>query len=98
MAILLVYSTSSITSGKKVCRDPKIAAILKKKYEMQLHFDLRYVKIVPNYATKSIFHGDNVIDDVTGWPQSRLSIFMFGKGSLREQVARTMSRQYMRIS
>ena len=28
MAIYLVYSTSEITSGKKVCRDPKMAAIL----------------------------------------------------------------------
>ena len=29
MAIFLVYSTSGITSGKKVCRKLKIAAILK---------------------------------------------------------------------
>ena len=29
MAIFLVYSTSSITSGKKVCRELKMAAILK---------------------------------------------------------------------
>ena len=29
MAICLVYSTSGITSGKKVCREPKMAAILK---------------------------------------------------------------------
>ena len=29
VAILLVYSTSGITSGKKVCRDLKMAAILK---------------------------------------------------------------------
>ena len=29
MAIFLVYSTSGITSGKKVCREIKIAAILK---------------------------------------------------------------------
>ena len=29
MAIFLVYSTSGITSGKKVCRDLKMAAILK---------------------------------------------------------------------
>ena len=30
MAIFLVYSTSGITSGKKVCRELKMAAILKK--------------------------------------------------------------------
>ena len=29
MAIFLVYSTSGITSGKKVCRELKMAAILK---------------------------------------------------------------------
>ena len=29
MAIFLVYSTSSVTSGKKVCRKLKMAAILK---------------------------------------------------------------------
>ena len=56
MAIFLVYSTSGITSGKKVCRELKIAAILKiLKYWTQLPFDLRYEKIVPNYAKKSIF-------------------------------------------
>ena len=53
MAIFLVYSPSGITSGKKVCRELKMAAIL--KYETQLQFDLRYEKIVPNYAKKSIF-------------------------------------------
>ena len=56
MAIFLVYSTSGITSGKKVCRELKMAAILKiLKYQTQLQFDLRYEKIVPNYAQKSIF-------------------------------------------
>ena len=56
MAIFLVYSTSGITSGKKVCRELKMAAILKIfKYQTQLQFDLRYEKIVPNYAKKSIF-------------------------------------------
>ena len=37
MAIFLVYSTSGITSDKKVCRDLKMAAILKiLKYQIQL--------------------------------------------------------------
>ena len=73
MAIFLVYSPS----GKKVCRELKMAAILKiLKYETQLQFDLRYENIVPNYATKSIFMM-MVIDDVTGWPQSRSSIFLY---------------------
>ena len=47
-----------------------MAAILKIfKYQTQFQFHLRYEKIVPNYA-KKVFHGDNVIDDVTGWRQS----------------------------
>ena len=71
MVILLVYSTSGITSGKIVCRDLKMAAILnfKKKYFTHFQCDLRYEKTVPNY-TKSIFHGDDVIDDVARWLQS----------------------------
>ena len=56
MAIFPVYSTSGITSGKKVCRELKLAAILKiLKYLTQLQFDFRYEKIVPDYAKKSIF-------------------------------------------
>ena len=53
MAIFLVYSLSGIASGKKVCRELKMGAILKiLKYETQLQFDLRYENIVPNYAKK----------------------------------------------
>ena len=75
MAIFLVYSTSGITSAKKVCCELKIAAILKiLKYQTQLQFDLKYEKIIPNYAKKCI---DDVIDDVTGWAQSRPSIFLY---------------------
>ena len=60
----------AITFGKKKFVGLKMAAILKNlKYETQLQFDLRYEKIVPNYANK-VFYGDDVIDDVTGWPQS----------------------------
>ena len=56
MAIFLVYSTSGTTSGKKVCRELKMAAILKiLKNQTQLQFDLRYEKIIPNYAKKSFF-------------------------------------------
>ena len=56
MAIFLVYSTSGITSGKKVCRELKMAAILKIfEYQTQLQFDIGYEKIVPNYALKSVF-------------------------------------------
>ena len=53
MAIVLVDSTSSIISGKKIWRELKMAAILKiLKYLTQLQSDLRYEKIVPNFAKK----------------------------------------------
>ena len=56
MAIFLIYSTSGITSGKKVCCELKMAAILKiLNNKTQLQFDLRYDKIVPDYANNSIF-------------------------------------------
>ena len=66
----LSYSVDRITSDKKKFVSLKMAAIFKiLKYETQLQFDLRYEKILPNYANK-VFYGDDVIDDVTGWPQS----------------------------
>ena len=78
MALFLVYTTSGITFGKKVCRELKIVAILKNfKYSTQLQFDLRYEKIVPNYAKRKYIHDDDVIDDVTGWPQIRPSTFLY---------------------
>ena len=56
MAIFFIYSTSGITSGEKVCRELKMAAILKILiYETQLQSDLRYEKIVPNYVNKVFF-------------------------------------------
>ena len=67
MVIFLVYSTSGITSGERVCRELKMAVILKiLNYWTQLQFDFRYDKIVPNYVKKSFSHDDDVIDDVTG--------------------------------
>ena len=40
------------------------------KYKPQLQIDIRYEKIFPNHARKGTFHGEDVIDDVTRWPQS----------------------------
>ena len=55
-----------------------MAAILKiLKYLTQLQSDLRYEKIVPNFAKNKYFHDDDVINDITGWPQSRPSIFLY---------------------
>ena len=70
----MVYSTSGITSGIKDCHDLNLAAILKMlEFQTQLQFDLRYEKIIPNYVKK----GDDLIDDVTWWPQSQPSIFLY---------------------
>ena len=55
-----------------------MAAILKMPtYYAQVQLDTRYEKIITNYARKSIFGGDDVIDDVTGWPQSSPSVFPY---------------------
>ena len=56
VAIFLAYSTSGVTSDKKVCCKLKMAAILKIFiYQTQLQFELRYEKIIPNYAQKSFY-------------------------------------------
>ena len=56
MAIIVAYSNSGITSGKKNLRNLKMAAILKmSKYKTQLQFDISNEKIIPNYARKNIF-------------------------------------------
>ena len=53
MVIFLVYSTSGITFGKKVCCELKMAAILKiLNYQTQFQSDLRHEKIVPNDVKK----------------------------------------------
>ena len=56
MAIIVAYSNSGITSGKKILRKQKMAAVLKmSKYKTQLQFDISNEKIIPNYAKKNIF-------------------------------------------
>ena len=52
MAIFLVYSTSGITFGKKVCRAQNGGHFENFEILTQLQFDLRYEKIVANYAKK----------------------------------------------
>ena len=69
MAIFLVYSTSDITSGKKVCRELKMAAILK-IWNIKHSFNLTsHMKTSSQIMPKKYFHDDDVIDDVTGSPQ-----------------------------
>ena len=68
MAILLVYSTL----GEKSWSRPQNGGHLEMiTYQTEFQFDLRYEKIVPNNIRKSIFHGDDVMDDVRQGPQSQ---------------------------
>ena len=56
MAILLVYSASSITYVKKVCRYLKMAAILKKKRNITHSFNLTSdIKTPSQIMQKCIF-------------------------------------------
>ena len=56
VAVFVAYSTSGVTSNKKIRHELKMAAILKmSKYQTQLQFDIRNEKITPNYARKYIF-------------------------------------------
>ena len=69
VAFILVYSTSGITSRKNICRAQNGG-----------HFEnfeiLNRASIWPQIGKdrpklcKKVFYGDDVIDDVTGWPQS----------------------------
>ena len=70
MAIFLVYSTSGITSGKKSLSSSKWRLFWKFwniKHSFNLTADIKSSsQIIP----KIVFYGDDVIDDVTGWPHS----------------------------
>ena len=56
MAVFVAYSTSGVTSDKKIRREFKMVAILEmSKYQTQLQFDIRNEKIIQNYARKNIF-------------------------------------------
>ena len=70
IAIFQIYSTSAITFGKKVCRELKMAAIFKIwniKHSFNLTSDMKRSSQI---MSEKVFYGDDVIDDVTGWPQS----------------------------
>ena len=77
MAILLVYSTSGITSGKKFVASSKWRPFWKFwniKHSFNLTSDMKRSSQI---MLKKYFHDDDVIDDVTGWPQIRSSIFLY---------------------
>ena len=67
MAILLPYSTSIKTSGKKSLLRPENGGHYDFfKILTHFQFDLSDVKRLSHIMPKIIFHGDDVIDDVTG--------------------------------
>ena len=71
MAIFLVYSTSDIISGKKCVASSKWRPFWKFwniKHSFNLTSDMKRSSQI---MTKKYFYDDDVIDDVTGWPQSR---------------------------
>ena len=78
MAIFLVYSISGITSGKKSLSPAQNGGHFE-NFEI-LNTALIWPQIWkerPQLCTKNIFHDDDVIENVTGWPQSRPSIFLY---------------------
>ena len=81
MAIFLVYSTSSVTSGKKSLSGSKWRPFWKFwniKHSFNLTSDMnRSSQIMP----KIVFYGDDVIDDVKWSPQS------FSLYSIKERLA-----------
>ena len=70
MAIFLVYSSSGITSGKKVCRAQNGGHFENFQILNTVSIWPQIWKDRPKLCQKKVFYGDDVIDDVTGWPQS----------------------------
>ena len=77
MAIFLVYSTSGMTSGKKIVASSKWRPFwnfLNIKHSFNLNSEMkRSSEIMP----KNVFHDNDIIDDVTGFPPSWPSIFLY---------------------
>ena len=78
MAILLVYSTPGITSGKKSFSRAQNGGHFE-NFEILNTASIRpqIWKDRSKLCQKKYFHDDDVIDGVTGWPQSRSSIFLY---------------------
>ena len=78
MAIFLVYSTSGITSCKKsLSRTQKSDHFENFEILNTASIWPQIWKDRPRLCQKKHFHDDDAIDDVTGWPQSRPSIFLY---------------------
>ena len=78
MVIFLVYSTSCITSGKKSLSRAQNGGHFK-NFIILITASIwpQIWKDRPKLCEKKYFHDDDVIDGVTGWPQSRPSIFLY---------------------
>ena len=68
MAIFMIYSTSSITSGKKSLSRAQNGGHFENIEILNRASIWPQIWKDPNYA-KKYFHDDDVIDDITGWPQ-----------------------------
>ena len=78
MVIFLLYSPSGITSGKKKFCGAQNGGHFE-NFEILNTASVwpQIWKYRPKLCQKKYFHDDDVIDDVTGWPQSRPSIFLY---------------------
>ena len=71
---ILSYLTSSITTGKKISKWQPFWKCWYIEHCFNLAWHDRSTGILQN---KNIFHGDDVIDDVTVWSQIRPSKFLY---------------------
>ena len=62
MAIFVAYSNAGITESQNIKHSFSLTSELKTSYQIMQE---KYI------------HGDDVIDDVTEWPQSHFSIFLY---------------------
>ena len=69
MVIFLVHSTSGITSSKKICRAQNGGHFENFEILKTVLIWRQIWKNRPKLCQK-MFYDDDVIDDVTGWPQS----------------------------
>ena len=78
MVIFLVYSTSDITSGKKSLSGAQNGSHFE-NFEIINTASIwpQIWKYRPKLCQKKYFHHDDVIDDVTGWPQNQPYIFFY---------------------
>ena len=95
MVIFLVYSASGITSGKKVCQAQNGGHFENFEISNIASIWPQIWKDRPKLCQKKVFYGDDVIDDVTGWPQSFSLYSCLGCLFNKCQYRNCLSRLYM---